>query len=179
MKATQVLVDEHDGVKTILRVLEKIIQKKEFGEEVNTQHLKQILEFLQVFVDKCHHGKEEDFLIPEAQKFAIDNSDGLIEQILKEHEEGRRYVRGIKEGIENNNIELVFENGKKYIALLNSHIDRENTILFPRCDKVLNEEDQERLYQDFEKVEEERIGVGKHELFHKMIDELKAIYLQN
>ena len=51
---------EHDAVQLTLRILDKICQGIEkSGEIIDFQHLDQLLEFFKVFVDKCHHGKEE------------------------------------------------------------------------------------------------------------------------
>ncbi len=40
----------------------------------------------------------------------------------------------------------------------------------------LSESKQKELIQQFEKVEIERIGHGKHEEFHRLIHQLKEIY---
>jgi len=45
------------------------------------------------------------------------------------------------------------------------------------ADKVLTEEVQEKLYDRFEELEEEVIGLGKHEELHKMLEKMSAIYL--
>lgn len=183
MKATQVLIDEHEAVLIILKVLEKINQRIENEEQLEIKHLEQILEFFKVFVDLCHHTKEEVCLIPTVKNLGIDNHDNLIQIILNEHNKGRNLVKELKEAKD------AYKNGQKYalaqiaekaqsyINLLNSHIDKENNILFPRSDAVLKEEQQEELCKEFEKIEEEKIGIGKHEEFHKIIDDLKNIYL--
>ena len=64
MKATQQLKDEHEGVKIMLNILEQVCQELEAVGILNKEHFDGILEFLRVFVDKCHHGKEEDLLFP-------------------------------------------------------------------------------------------------------------------
>ena len=43
----------------------------------------------------------------------------------------------------------------------------------PKATEQLNNE---ALYEGFEKIEEERIGTGKHEEFHKLMHNLKEIY---
>ena len=68
MKAIEELKNEHRGIQLMLRVLERIAGKGEGGEPVRQDHLSGILEFLTIFVDKCHHGKEENFLFPMAEE---------------------------------------------------------------------------------------------------------------
>ena len=46
------------------------------------------------------------------------------------------------------------------------------------ADKVLSPQEHEALLQGFEKLEVERIGVGKHEEFHKLLHKLQDIYLK-
>ena len=68
-------------------------------------------------------------------------------------------------------------NMKPYIELLDEHILKENDVLFQMADKVLTEEVQEKLYDRFEELEEEVIGLGKHEELHKMLEKMSAVYL--
>jgi len=69
------------------------------------------------------------------------------------------------------------QNARSYIELLLAHIEKENEILYPMADSSIPEKTQEELLADFEKVEEERVGHGKHEEFHRMMDRLREIYL--
>jgi len=39
------------------------------------------------------------------------------------------------------------------------------------------EKTQQALLADFDKVEEERVGHGKHEEFHRLMDHLRGIYI--
>ena len=64
MKATDQLRDEHKGVLLMLAILEKVSAKIEKEGSLDKDHLEGMLEFFSVFVDKCHHGKEEDLLFP-------------------------------------------------------------------------------------------------------------------
>ncbi len=66
---------------------------------------------------------------------------------------------------------------KAYIELLDEHILKENDVLFQMADKVLAKEVQEKLYDRFEELEEEVIGLGKHEELHKMLEKMSAVYL--
>jgi hemerythrin-like domain-containing protein len=71
----------------------------------------------------------------------------------------------------------IVENEKYYIDLLIKHIDKEENILYPMANKVLSQAKQGELDEEFEKLEVDRIGLGKHEEFHKLLHQLKEIYL--
>jgi hemerythrin-like domain-containing protein len=45
-------------------------------------------------------------------------------------------------------------------------------------EKVLSKKTQKELVEGFEKIETERIGEGTHEEFHKLLHQLRDIYLR-
>lgn len=183
MKATQQLKDEHQGIKIALAVLEKISRRLEQGEDVQIGHLQQLLEFLQVFVDRCHHSKEEEVLFPAMKKAGLPEG-GPIQVMLAEHALGRNYIKGLSEAVKKYRSgdkpagKEIAENARGYSRLLESHIEKENNILYCLADAVLDQKKQDELFEEFEKIETEKIGSGKHEQFHKLLDELQKIYLQ-
>jgi hemerythrin-like domain-containing protein len=179
MKATQDLRKEHEGILLMLDIMEQISLK----DEINKEHLANIIDFLKTFADKCHHGKEEEFLFPKLVEKGIGNENGPIGVMLADHEQGRKYIKGLNDSFENymkgdkSSIVIIKENLNNYINLLRSHISKENNVLFNMADKVLSEEEQNLLFEDFEKIEIERIGEGKHEEYHELLKSLKKEYL--
>lgn len=182
MKATQQLKNEHEGVKIMLNILGKVCQKLETTGNVSKDHFEGILEFLKVFVDKCHHGKEEELLFPALEAAGVPK-DGPIAVMLQEHELGRAYAKTIGEAFvfyltgDRSSPEDIIKNAHAYISLLNAHIEKENNVLFVMADKLLSEAKQDELFEGFEKIEVERIGVGKHEEFHHLLEQLSGLYL--
>ena len=63
------------------------------------KHVDHLLEFFTVFVDKCHHGKEEELLFPALEQIGVERDKGPIGVMLKEHQQGREYVQKMKAAI--------------------------------------------------------------------------------
>ena len=59
-----------------------------------------------------------------------------------------------------------------HTALLTQHIATENTVLSPMADSRLAAGQDADLFEAFERLARERIGVGKHGAFHAMLDGL-------
>ena len=183
MKPTDVLKEEHRGIELMMDILEAILQRMEKNENPDLGHLGRILEFFQVFADKCHHGKEEDLLFPSLEAAGVPREGGPVAVMLSEHEHGRAFIRGMKAGIEqmksgNPDDSSVFrENAWNYIMLLRQHIDKEENILFRIADAHIPHERQEELLEEFEKIETEKIGPGKHEEYHRLLHEFKGLYI--
>jgi len=182
MTPTMQLKKEHDAIQQMLGILERVCRKLESGEQVNPVHLEQMIEFIRVFADKRHHGKEEDLLFPAMEASGFPREGGPTGVMFREHDEGRSYVRALSEAVsqyKGGNLAAsphIVRSARSYIALLTQHIDKENNILFPMADMHLSEEKQRELLVEFDRVETEKIGVGKHEEFHQLLHNLKGMY---
>jgi len=184
MKPTEELKKEHEAIKLMIRIMGSVSDRLESGKRVDPKHLDSILEFIKVFADKCHHAKEEDLLFPAMEKAGIPKEGGPVGVMLLEHDEGRQYVKAMGEGIAQyakgdlRAGSKIAENARNYVALLSQHIDKEDNILYPMADARIPGADQNELEKEFEKVETEKIGKGKHEEFHKLLHRLKEEYLK-
>jgi len=184
MRPTDLLKDEHRAIKTMLAIIEVVCDQLERGERVPAEHLRDIAVFIQGFADKCHHAKEEDLLFPAMEESGIPRQGGPTGVMLAEHEEGRSYVRNMKEAAErygagDREAAAPFvDNARNYIGLLTQHIDKEDNILYAIADSRLSRETQKRLEEAFERVEREVVGPGKHEEFHGLLEKLEEAYLR-
>ncbi|MCF8050232.1 MAG: hemerythrin domain-containing protein [Desulfobacterales bacterium] len=183
MKATQELKNEHHGIEQMLQVLDAISAKLGRGEPLPAEHMDGIMEFLTVFIDKCHHGKEEEFLFPALEAAGVLREGGPIGVLLVEHDEGRRLVSKLKQCVSDHRsgdqqaAVGIQETVTAYVNLLRQHITKEDTVLFPMADAKLDAVSDTVLFEDFERLERERIGAGRHEAFHALLDQLQGIYL--
>jgi len=183
MKATDELKEEHQGIDLMLKVLSAISDRSGRNERIQTEHLDGIIEFLSIFVDKCHHGKEEEFLFPALETEGVKRDGGPIGVLLNEHEQGRKLVAKLKDAMKlytsgENKATISFQSTiNEYVALLTEHIEKENNVLFVMADAKLNAAKDTELFEAFERLEKERIGPGKHEEFHELLKRLRHEYL--
>lgn len=183
MRPTEELRAEHEGILVMLRILERVSGQLTSPGSVELKHLDQILDFLRVFVDRCHHGKEEDILFPALERTGIPRRGGPIGVMLSEHEAGRGHIRDMGEALDGLHKGLDAAAPRftgasaRYIELLKHHIEKENNVLFPMADRILPEQEQVRISEELDKLEKERIGEGRHEAFHRLMDDLARIHL--
>lgn len=182
MKPTDDLKEEHKAVKLMLRILDGICTNIESGKNVKQEHLEGLIEFMRIFVDRCHHTKEEAYLFPEIEKARISGTKELISSLEKEHEQGRQYVTIIEDSVSgkdvNEGLSPILENSRAYIQLLTLHIEKEDNNLFPMADAYLSQAIQKALLESFETVETEIIGPGKHEEFHRWLHAMGEVYIK-
>jgi hemerythrin-like domain-containing protein len=176
---TEILKEEHKVIKRMLAILNVACEKLEKGERVSPEVFKKAIDFIRVFADRCHHGKEEETLFPFVEQRGIPREGGPIGVMLREHEQGRNFVKALAEAVESyeqgdqDAKASIIENARGYTQLLAQHIPKEDDILYPLADKVLSPQDQRELLERFEKVEKEKIGEGKHHEYIHLVEELE------
>ena len=169
-EATKILNEEHEGIKRVLALIEKARERVEKGQSLPLAFIPEVLDFIKTFADTCHHGKEEGVLFPLLEKRGIPKENGPIGMMLMEHNTGRDNVKTAGEAFQNGEIKESLDHLLDYANLLYGHIDKENNILYPMGNEVLTPADQEYLKKEFDKVEREKIGPGRHEAYHQMIE---------
>jgi hemerythrin-like domain-containing protein len=171
METTNTLQTEHNAVLYVVQQLEHAAEAAASGQPVPKDVFADIEEFFRVFVDRCHHGKEETVLFPRL------TTAGLPQQLEAEHAEGRRLAQAYAAASEAYRPgdpasgAAVQRAAADYAAMLRAHIAKENAELLPVVDRELAAEDA-ALAEAFERIETERIGAGTHERLHGMIETL-------
>ena len=166
-KATQDLRKEHDAILYVLQILDKMMQSDNSDSETLLRYYGELLYFLKIFADKCHHGKEENYLFKE---LVNKGEGGPVGVMLQEHTQGRDYIAQMSQSFDNKDISGFNNVAVQYRDLLRQHIEKENSVLFLMADKVIDEQEQNIMFEQFERHEENVIGRGVHEKLHAMID---------
>lgn len=174
MQAIETLRDEHNGVLAVLDHLERAIAAAESGGVIPAAVFRDMEEFFRVFVDRCHHAKEETAVFP-----AVGTAGRqLVAQLEQEHDTGRRFAREYADAVEQyrptdqGTVQRLAAAARAYAAFLRGHIALETTALFPLMAAALSADKDAALATAFEAIEEQRIGPGTHERLHHMIDGL-------
>lgn len=168
-KAIQDLRKEHEAILHVFDIMDKMLTTNTINEIIKLQYYSELVYFLRIFADKCHHGKEENYLFLELVKLGISNVDELIGALVEEHVQGRNFLALMNQFVESKDIVQFNRYTVKYRDLMKEHIEKENTGLFNMADKLLDNEKQNEIYDNFERHEESVIGHGVHEELHSMI----------
>lgn len=178
--ATGILRHEHDAILRMLDATEEVARMLDRGEQVSPEILTGLLEFFQLFADRCHHGKEEELLFPLLEKRGLPSQGGPLSVMLMEHEQGRWLIRELaaataayKAGDEAGRPCWAIA-ARGYARLLREHIFKENNVLFQIADRLLDDTEQKDLAAAFERIEEEKMGRGTHERLHGQMETLLA-----
>jgi hemerythrin-like domain-containing protein len=67
------LMHEHKAILIALNVIEQMVRRVQNDKGIESKDIEEMIGFLKVFADKCHHGKEEDFLFPALEEAGVKN----------------------------------------------------------------------------------------------------------
>lgn len=152
--------------------------KIEGGEQAPPEVLAKVMNFLRLFVDRCHHSKEEDILFPALGGKGVPISGGPLGVMLMEHDQARALIQEMSEAAEAYKTDTETA-GKQwaraawdYSGLMQEHFGKEEDVLFRMADNILSPEEQDRIVAGFEKLENEKIGAGRHEKLEAIMKDL-------
>jgi hemerythrin-like domain-containing protein len=117
------------------------------GKEVEGKTLQDIVEFMRIFADKCHHGKEETHLFPALERKGVPMRGCSLGALILEHQKGRGLVTNLAEATEAyiTGRPLAKESLVKCLHVLTdlypNHIWKEEYLVFPMADKILSLEE--------------------------------------
>lgn len=112
--------------------------------------------FFRLFVDACHHGKEEDLLFGELVDAGMPRDGGPIAVMLEEHRIGRRLVGRMGESLAqlrqdpDGSPDTLRSAALDYVSLIRNHIAKEDGVLFNHADFFLDEPSCARLCAGYE-----------------------------
>jgi hemerythrin-like domain-containing protein len=180
--AIEQLKTEHRAIKRMLEVLDVICGRLRAGERIDPAHLTQIVDFFRGFADECHHGKEEEIFFPALEAAGIPNEGGPIGVMLYEHDRMRGHMEGLAEAVgrygagDGTAGADIIRYATDYAAMLRSHIEKEHHALFTMAEAHLSPEEERELAGRFEALEAEKMGAGRHEALHALLERMQGIY---
>jgi len=102
---------------------------------------------------------------------------GPIAVLLADHVQGRDYIGQMDRATAAGPDYVAFAHGAQgYSSLMKGHIQKENNVLFPMAEEMLDKCKLEKLYTRFEEHEEKVIGHGRHEELHAILEGLHTKY---
>ncbi len=178
--ASAKLLEEHDGILLGLKILEEMVFLKGNLEEVDSSDFTEMMDFLIIFADKCHQGKEESIYFPALEDAGIKVQEGPIAKLLMDHITGREILSRMTELAKNTLLEQnsYMASATDLIRILREHIEAENATLFPLGDAVIPPDVQKKMIADFDKFEETVTGKATHEKQHELLRRLEKKYLE-
>jgi hemerythrin-like domain-containing protein len=178
-RPTEMLEAEHRVIALVVGAAPLLASRLEEGAQVDRSLFTGLVEFMRVYADRCHHGKEEELLFPALAEKGVPMHGCPISGLVSEHVRGRALVKGLEEAVaatgkdEHDRAakERLISNLRGIADLYPAHIWREDYLLFPMTDKILGVKEQESLYAAFQNVD---VSIGS-EVIDRLVSFAKSL----
>ncbi|MFX1322793.1 MAG: hemerythrin domain-containing protein [Promethearchaeota archaeon] len=170
------LMKEHRLIEKMIQLMEKEIEKMKKFAKANPLFIDIAVDFIRMYADRTHHGKEEDILFRDLEKKELSpNHNKIMEELIEEHIWARNTVGKLvdaKNQYEKGNIK-VLNDIVKYLSELTDfypkHIEKEDKHFFIPVMKYFTKEEQDKMLQEFWDFDKTLI----HEKYKKVIENLQ------
>jgi hemerythrin-like domain-containing protein len=178
LNATNDLKNDHVTVRRLGTIVQKCSDKLYNNVDVPLEDIEIISVIIEEFVDRFHHGKEEQAYFPETK--SKDNFSEDIRKFLIEHELGRRIARMLRQHLNSwkkgsDSREPVARFLKSYAVFISDHTGKEDKFfdLVEERHSISKEEDL-ILIEHYKSCRNQAGGKIRMEQMLKLIDYLEA-----
>ena len=170
------LMIEHRLIERIIRLMDKELKNIARSNKANIEFINIAVDFIKVYADRCHHGKEEDILFRDLAKKPLSvEHKRIMEELIQEHILARGIVKELievkdkyKEG-DNQTLKAIVENIDILVKFYPVHIGKEDKQFFIPVMAYFSSEEKEAMLKEFWEFDRHLI----HEKYGKITNELE------
>ena len=152
MNITQELSQEHQLILSVIASVLNECDAIENGKDIDHGYFQSVVHFIKNYADGFHHVKEEDILFQTMEQNSHHMHCNPIPVMLREHDEGRQYVKGMQQALTANNTSDLLDNARGYCFLLQQHIYKEDHVLYPMAEEALNDQHKQQVEHAYQQV---------------------------
>jgi hemerythrin-like domain-containing protein len=177
MQARGPLMIEHRLIERMLSVIKKVLAEIESKHRVDPVFVDTAVDFIRVYADRTHHGKEEDILFRELNNKKLNTEDRqIMKELIEEHVFGRQTTKTLVEA------NTRYRNGDEtaltdIVASLQTltdfyprHIEKEDRVFFPSSRNYFTDEEDQAMLAEFWEFDRNMI----HEKYKSLVDGFQA-----
>jgi hemerythrin-like domain-containing protein len=156
------LMVEHRVIERMIALMRKEVERIQAEGDMNRAFIETAVDFIRVYADRTHHGKEEDILFRElAAKDMNPRHKGMMRKLIAEHGQARDMTRSLvaaRDAFVAGDKEALGRVVSSMLSLAEfypKHIAKEDLDFFPAAMDYLTASEQDsmlELFQDFDRV---------------------------
>lgn len=176
MHALEIIQEEHRNLWRIARTIDLVIDELQAGTQVDAAFFYALFDYIQEFMDGCHHAKEDLYLFKAMRLRAPDEVASVLDALEAEHMNGPSHLLAMRQLLEHGQPttqpEFVIAL-RQYIDNLKQHVTTEETKAFSLAKKYLLPEDWAEILVAFSNNQDPLFGEDARteyrELHHRIV----------
>jgi hemerythrin-like domain-containing protein len=176
MQARGQLMIEHRLIERMLSVIKDILANIESKNTVDPAFVDIAVDFIRVYADRTHHGKEEDILFRELKNKPLSTDDRrVMNELIEEHVFGRQTTKALVDAntrYRNGDETALADIADKLLILIQfypKHIEKEDKVFFPSSRTYFTDEEDQAMLAEFWEFDRKMI----HEKYKSVVEGLE------
>ena len=176
MKPRGPLMIEHRLIEKMFELVRKETKQIEELKQADPIFIDTTVDFVRMYADRTHHGKEEDILFRDLEKKDMGELDKkIMRELIDEHKYGRKMVKELVEAKERylqgqtDALEVILDKLNGLVNFYPKHIEKEDKVFFPASENYFTQEEQDAMLEEFWRFDKEMI----HEKYRSLVKELQ------
>ena len=177
MQARAPLMIEHRLIERMLSIIENAALKIEAKHMVDPVFVDTAVDFIHMYADRTHHGKEEDILFRKLKNKPLSDEDRrVMKELIEEHVFGRLTTKSLvaantryRNGDETALAEIT-DKLKTLIEFYPKHIEKEDKVFFPASRAYFTDEEDQAMLAEFWEFDRKMI----HEKYKSVVEGLET-----
>ena len=95
MEALRVITDEHQNLWRIATTIDLVADEMEAGSKVDPAFFGSIFDYIEQFMDACHHSKEDDYFFPVLRQRSTEAA-AILDRLQAEHRNGPEVLKSLR-----------------------------------------------------------------------------------
>lgn len=173
MQARGQLMIEHRLIERMLSVIKDALTEIKSKNKVDPVFVDIAVDFIHVYADRTHHGKEEDILFRELTNKSLSTKDRQsMNELIEDHVFGRRITKALVDAntrYRNGDEASLAEITKKLHTLIEfypKHIQKEDKVFFPASRNYFTDSEDETMLEEFREFDRKMI----HEKYKSVVE---------
>lgn len=177
MQARGPLMIEHRLIERMIKRIENALGRIESEGKVDPQFIDTAVDFIRMYADRTHHGKEENILFHDLDKKNLSGDDRqVMNELIEEHVFGRNTTKALVDA------NTRYRNGdsaaladiagklKTLVEFYPKHIKKEDKVFFPASRAYFTDEEDKTMLEAFWEFDRKMI----HEKYEAVVQEIEG-----
>lgn len=161
---------DHGIVRQVLDVVGELLRSHRADRHAG--EFREAMAFLEEFLDRFHHAKEEKFLFPAAAVECPRVAETLI-RLKKEHAQARRMMRNALKALEAGDLTRAEKEARKLVEHMTVHISEEENQVFPAIENALQLDTDAKVHFQYERFMEKEFGKNYYNVAESFANDIQ------
>jgi len=176
MQARGPLMVEHRLIARMLSVIKDALVQIESSHRVDPVFVDTAVDFIRIYADRTHHGKEEEIFFRDLDKRPLSAEDRrVMNELIEDHVFGRKITKALVDAnsrYRNGDEIALAEIAEKLQTLVEfypKHIEKEDKVFFPAARAYLTDSEDQAVLAEYWEFDRKMI----HEKYEALVEGLK------